>query len=173
MIMKKKFLEIGKIVGTHALAGEVRVQPWADSGEFLCSFKKMYYNEGAEKVSITRARVHGNVVIMKLKGVDNVSDADALRGRVLYIDRDDAKLPEGRYFISDLLGCRIVDAATGAELGVLEDIEPYPANEVYCVRTPGGKLAYIAAVDEFIASTDVDAGIISINVVEGMFEDEN
>lgn len=171
--MKKKFLEIGKIVGTHALAGEVRVQPWADSGQFLCSFKNMYYNEGSEKVAVTRSRVHGNVVIMKIKGIDNVSDADALRGRVLYIDRADAKLPEGRYFICDLVGCKIVDAKTEEELGVLDDVLQYPANEVYSVKTPSGKIAYIAAVDEFIAHTDIDAGIIKINVVEGMFDNED
>ncbi|MBE6765160.1 MAG: 16S rRNA processing protein RimM [Clostridia bacterium] len=171
--MKKKFLEIGKIVGTHALAGEVRVQPWADSGQFLCSFKNMYFGEGSEKITVARARVHGNVVIMKIGGVDNVSDADALRGRVLYIDRSDAKLPKGRYFICDLVGCKIVDAATDEQLGILEDVLQYPANEVYSVKTPGGKIAYIAAVDEFIAHTDIEAGIIKINVVEGMFDNED
>lgn len=171
--MKKKFLEIGQIVGTHALAGEVRVQPWADSGEFLCSFKNMYLRSGEEKITVTRSRVHGNVVIMKIKGIDNVSDADTMRGKVLFIDRDDAKLPEGRYFICDLIGCKIVDNESGRELGVLENVEQYPANEVYCVKTPAGKTAYIAAVEQFIAHTDIDAGIIKINVVEGMFDDED
>lgn len=168
--MKKQFLEIGKIVGTHALKGEVRVEPWADSGEFLLGFKKLYFREGEEGIAITFARVHKNIVIMKIKGVDHVSDADALRGRVIYVNRKDVKLPEGRFFIDDLIGLNILDAATGKQLGTLSDISKMPANEVYHVKTEDGKEHLIPAIESVIEETNPGKGYIRINMIKGMFD---
>ena len=170
----KKFLETGRIVGTHGVRGEVRVQPWADSGEFLTGFCKMYYDDaGARAVTIKGARVHKNIVIMKLEGVDTVEQADVLRGRVLYIDRADAPLPEGRYFVQDLIGLRVVDANTGAEYGTVEDVTTTVANDVYHMRGTDGKIHFIPAVDSVLAGTDLDAGTIAIRPIKGMFDDED
>lgn len=169
----KQYIEIGKIVGTHAIKGEVRVQPWADSSEFLLDFPVMYFHSGTQKLDILSARVHKNVVVMKIRGVDTVSDADALRGRILYIDRADAKLPEGRYFVCDLLGLHIIDAETGKDYGVLEEISSAHANEIYHVRRPGGKLNLIPAIDDVICQTNIEEGYIRINTMEGMFDDED
>ena len=63
----KQFLETGKITGTHGLKGEVRVQPWADSPEFLSEFDELYLDRGAKKIEITSSRVHKNMLIMKIK----------------------------------------------------------------------------------------------------------
>ena len=169
---KKQFLEIGRIVGTHALKGEVRVDPWADSGEFLLGFKRMYFGGNQPKaapVDIQSARVHKNIVILKIRGVDNVSEADALRGRVLYVNRKDVRLPKGRYFIEDLIGLRILDAGSGALLGILADVSKMPANEVYHVRTEDGAEHLVPAIDSVIAETNPDEGYIKINVIKGMF----
>ena len=86
--MLKQFLEVGKIVGTHGLNGEVRVECWCDGPEFLCYFKNLYYKEGAEKIQI-KGRPHKNIALVKIKGVDTIEQADMLRGTVLYINRDD------------------------------------------------------------------------------------
>ena len=75
----KQFLETGKITGTHGLKGEVRVQPWADSPEFLTEFDELYLDNGARKIVITSSRVHKGMLIMKIKGVDSIEDADRLR----------------------------------------------------------------------------------------------
>ena len=95
----KQFLETGKITGTHGLKGEVRVQPWADSPEFLAEFDELYLDKGAKKIGITSSRVHKNMLIMKIKGIDTVEQADALRNKVLYMNRDDVELEDGAYFI--------------------------------------------------------------------------
>lgn len=169
----KKYLEVGKIVGTHAIKGEVRIQPWADSGEFLLQFGIFYFNEGASKIKVIRSRVHKNVVVAKLDGVDTVEAADALRGKVLYIDRADANLPEGRYFIQDLIGLSVIDADNGTKYGVIEDVTQTLANDVYHIRGNDGKTYYIAAVDEVLAGTDLEAGTVSIHAMKGMFDDED
>ncbi len=169
----KKYLEIGKIVGTHALKGEVRVQPWADSGEFLLQFGIFYLNEGASSVKVVSSRVHKNMVIVKLKGVNSIEEADAMRGKVLYIDRADAQLPEGRYFIQDLIGLQVVDAENGTVYGVIDDVTQTLANDVYHVKAENGKIYYIAAVDQVLAGTDLEAGTVSIHAMKGMFDDED
>ena len=74
--MKKEFLEIGKIVGTHGVRGMIRIQPWSDNGEFLTKFKKFYLNNGQTKIDINKIAPHGNVVIAAVKGVDTIEDAE-------------------------------------------------------------------------------------------------
>lgn len=166
----KQYLEIGKIVGTHGIKGEVRIQPWADSGEFAAGFKRMYFGGGAERVDIVSARPHKNIVIAKLKGVDSIEQADLLRGKVLYIDRADAVLPEGRYFIQDLLGCSVVDADNGTVYGKVTGVSSTGANDVYHVTTPEKKEYLIPAIDQVLAEKDIENGIIYIHYMSGMFD---
>lgn len=93
----KAYLEAGQVVGTHGVRGELRVQPWCDSPGVLGGLRTLYWQEGGDPVPV-RSRVHKNVVLMKVEGVDTVQDAAALRGRVLYLDRRDLKLPGGTLF---------------------------------------------------------------------------
>lgn len=95
--MKQQFLEVGKITNVHGLMGEVRVQPWADSPDFLCQFKTLYVDKTHWPIRVERARVHKNMVILKLEGVTDVNSAMAMRNAILYIDRKDAHLPEGSF----------------------------------------------------------------------------
>lgn len=169
----KKYLEVGKIVGTHGVKGEVRIQPWADSGEFLLDFKKFYYHDGAEFFNVKSSRVQKNVVVAKLEGIDSIEQADTLRNRVLFIDRADAKLPEGHYFIQDLIGLRVIDADSGAEYGVISDVFNTGANDIYSVRTASGKESLIPAIDQVLAGTDLEAGTVAIHPMKGMFDDED
>ena len=92
--MKKQFLEIGKIVSTHGIKGEVRVQAWCDSSEFLTEFDTLYFDKGRTAVEVEEARVHKNVVVMKLAGVNDMNAAQALRNKILYMNRDDVELAE-------------------------------------------------------------------------------
>ncbi len=108
--MRKKFLETGKIVTTHGVAGEVRVYPWCDGPDFLLGFDTLYLDKGKQPVRVENARVHKNIVILKLAGVDTMDDALLLRNKVLYIDRDDVELAEGEYFVQDLIGLVVLDA---------------------------------------------------------------
>ncbi len=169
----KNYLEIGRIVGTHAIKGEVRVQPWADSPDYLLGFKQLYFDEGREQLDILSARVHKNIVIMKIKGVDTVERADELRGRVLFMNRKDAHLPEGRYFVQDLLGCQVVDADTGRVYGVLFDVSNTVSSDIYHIKSSEGKEYLIPVLDEVRDHVDLEQSIIFIHSMRGMFDDED
>ena len=97
--MIKEYLDIGQIVGTHGVRGEMRVNPRCDGPEFIKQFKTLYFDKKGEKpVKVISSRVHGNLALVKLEGVYTVEGATALRNRVLYMKRSDAKIPAGSYF---------------------------------------------------------------------------
>ena len=171
--MKKEFLEIGKIVSTHGLKGEVRVQPWTDSPEFLTDFSTLYFAEGKEKLTVEKARVQKNVVLLKLKGTETVEAANLLRGKVLYMARSDANLPENTYFIQDLIGLDVIDADDASVVyGKLTEVSPTGANDVYHI-TKDGKTVLIPAIRQVVIETDPDAGFMRIRPMKGLFDDED
>lgn len=172
--MIKEFLEVGQIVGTHGVRGEMRVNPWADSPEFLKQFKTLYYdNRGEKSVKVISARPHGNVVIVKVEGIDTVDAASALRNRVLYIRRADAKIAEGSYFIEELIGCRVLDADDeNICYGTLSDVSETGANDVWHIEKDG-KEYLIPAIPDVVISADVANDKVVIRPLKGIFDDEN
>ena len=171
--MKKKFLEIGKIVTTHGVMGEVKVYPWCDSPYDLCEFDLLYLNKGKMSVEVERARVHKNMVILKLSGVDTMEQAQKMRDQILFADRDDMDLEEGEYFIQDLIGLEVVDADTGESYGKLSDVSQTGANDGYHISKPGEKEKYIPAIKQVVIETDVDGGMMKIRPLKGLFDDED
>ena len=111
--MLQQYLEIGKVTNAHGVMGEVKVQPWCDSPEFLCQFKTLYVDKSYWPIKVERARPHKNMVILKLEGVTDMNGALAMRNAILHIDRKDANLPEGSFFLADIEGLEVRDAQTG------------------------------------------------------------
>lgn len=165
--MKEQYLQVGKITNVHGIMGEVRVQPWADSPEFLCRFQTLYVDKAHWPIRVERARVHKNMTILKLEGVTDVNSALAMRNAVLYIDRNDAQLPEGTFFLADVMGLEVRDAQSGQVLGQVADVLTLPANNVYVVRG-GQRELMIPAVPQFIEETNVDGGYLRVNLIEGL-----
>ena len=165
--MLQQYLEVGKVTNVHGLNGEVKVQPWADSPEFLCQFKTLYLDEAHFPMNVQRARVHKTMVIIKFEGPTDVPSALSLRNAVLYIDRSDVSLPEGAFFLADIYGLEVRDAATGEVLGKIADVLTLPANNVYVVRG-GARELMIPAVPQFIAETNVEEGFLRVNMMEGL-----
>lgn len=108
VIIMEQFLEIGKIVSVFGLKGEVKVQPWCDSPQFICEFDTLYYKSGTP-VIIEKSRVAKNIAILKIKDIDTVEQAQAIRNRILYMNRDDIELEKCSYFIQDLVGLTVTD----------------------------------------------------------------
>ena len=161
--MKERFIEAGEIVNTHGVRGEVKILPWTDSAEFLAKFRTLYI-DGAP-VRVLAARVHKQTVLARLEGVEDVNAAMRLKGRRVFIDRADAKLPEGGYFIQDIIGAEVV-TEDGESIGALAEVIDAPASMIYVVR--GERERLIPAVPEFILKTDADAGLIIVRLIEGM-----
>ena len=167
----KQFLETGKITGTHGLKGEVRVQPWADSPEFLAEFDELYLDKGARKIEMTAARVHKNMLIMKIRGVDSIDDADKLRDKVLYMNRDDVELDEDTYFVQDLVGLEVLDDETGEHIGRLADVSETGANDVYHINTDDGKEVLIPAIPDVVKGVSLEEGTMRIFKMKGLFDE--
>lgn len=165
--MSEQYLEVGKITNVHGLMGEVRVQPWADSPEFLCQFDTLYVDKSHWPIKVERARVHKNMAILKLEGVIDVPSALAMRNAVLYIDRADAHLPEGAFFLADIYGLEARDAQSGQVLGKIDDVLTLPANNVYVIRG-GERELMVPAVPQFIAETNIEGGYIKVCLIEGL-----
>lgn len=171
--MIKEYLEIGKITSTHGIKGEMRVQPWCDSPEFMKKFKTLYLDKKGEKPVKVSCRQGGNMVIMKVQGIDTVEEASKYREKVLYMKRSDAKLPEGTWFIQELIDCKVTDADDeNKTYGVISDVSQTGANDVWHI-SQGDKEYLIPAIPSVVISTDVAEGIIKIRPLKGIFEDEN
>ncbi len=165
----KKLLEVGKIVSVFGIKGEVKVQPWCDTPQFICDFDTLYYKSGTPVV-VERSRVQKNMVVMKIKGTDTVEDAQKLRNRVLYIDRDDVELDEGCYFVQDLIGLTVIESKDGKVYGKISDVSETGANDVYHIKDDDGREYLIPAIPDVIDSVDIEGGVMKITALEGLFD---
>lgn len=173
--MLKEYLELAQIVSTHGVRGELRVNPWCDSPEFACRFKTVYFDDKGEKpVKVISARPHGNVALMKLEGIDTVEQAQAMRNKILYMARKDAKLPEGSWFIADLIGCKAHDADDETKIwGTVTDVSQTGANDVWHITAENGKEYLIPVIPPVVISTDVENEKVFIRPLKGIFDDED
>ena len=168
--MLKQYLEAGKIVGTHGVRGEMRVECWCNSPAFLTKFKTLYLDEGRSPLSVT-CRPHKNIVLMTVKGVSSVEEADAYRGRILYIDRADVRLSKGEHFVQDIIGLKVTDADTAEVYGVVNDVLKTGSNDVYEMRGEDQKMYYIPVIPDIIDRLDFEAGAVYIRPMKGLFDD--
>lgn len=169
--MKKQFLEAGRIVGTHGVRGEMRVEPWCDSADFLKKVKTLYFDGGKTDAGLLSSRVHKSLLLVRLKGVESATQADLYRGKILYLDRNDVRLPKNRYFVEDLIGLHVIDDATGAEYGTVQDVFETGANNVYRIVNGAGEEFLFPAVDAMIAKTDIESGKLFVKPIPGIFGD--
>ncbi|MCL2300739.1 MAG: ribosome maturation factor RimM [Firmicutes bacterium] len=170
--MIRDYLEIGAIVGTHGIHGELRVNPACDSPEFFAGFDVLYYDaRGQRPVRVLSARPHKNVALLRLEGVDSAEAAQALGRRTLFFRRADARLEEGQFFIAELLGCEVFDAADPAlRYGAISDVSQTGANDVWHIKTPAGKEILIPVIDDVVKAVDVANGRVEIVMLAGLME---
>ena len=168
--MKQELIHVGAIVNAHGIRGEVKLNPVGFDPEFLAEFDR--FNIGGKETEVRPSRVHKSVLLLTLPGVEDMDAALALKGKSVSIYAEDVELPEGEYFDVELEGCTVLDDATGEELGKLKRVLHYPAHKVYEVK--GAREYLIPAVPGvFIASVDIDAGVVRIHNMKGLAIDEN
>lgn len=168
----KQYLEVGKINNTHGIRGEVKLVLWCDGVDFLRPLTVLYFDDRGEKsVGVKSMRPQKNFAILKLDGVDTVEQAEALKGRVLYCNRDDAVIDEGANYIADLIGCYVVDAETEEEYGKVCDVVNYGSCDIYDVEN-WGKHTLIPATPDIIKEINTEYQVIRINKMEGLFDED-
>lgn len=161
--MKLQFVEAGQIVNTHGVRGEIKVLPWMDSPEDLCSFDRCRI--ARRDYEIESARVQKTCALIKLAGVDTPEDAQLLRGKTMLVFRED--ISDDVIFAAELIGVEVYEGQTC--IGTVADVLDYPGNKVYVVR--GEKEYMIPAVREFILETDMQANRMQVKLLEGMNTD--
>ena len=164
----ENLLEIGQIVNTHGLRGDVKVMPWCDDPEIF--HELAYVLIDGEEYEIQKSSLHKNAVLLKLKGIDHINDAENYRNKVLTIPREElGELPEGTYYICDLLGCS-VETVNGRNLGKICDIIKTGSNDVYVVEDITKKQVLIPVIDEVIKSVSIDEKRIVIEPLKGLID---
>ena len=136
-------------------------------------FKTLYFDANGNKpVKITACRPHGNVVILKLDGIDTVEEAQKLRNKTLYMNRADAKLQKGDWFIQDLIGCTVYDADDNNKIyGTLTDVAQTGANDIWFIENDG-KEYIIPAIKDVVINVDVENESVFIKPLKGIFDEE-
>jgi len=163
--MKLQYLQVGEIVTTHGIKGEMKVLPWSDGPDFLPDFHRVRV-DGRDYL-VEHCRIQKTCNLLKLKGVDSVEDAQALRGEILEIYREDAS--DDLIFAAELIGVKVF--SDGVMIGQITDVLDYPGNKVYVIE--GDHTFMIPAVKEFVLDTNLLDNTMRVKLIEGMRTDEN
>ena len=163
--MKLQYIEAGEIVTTHGVRGDVKVLSFLDAPEMLCEFDRCRI--GGKEYEMEQVRVQKTCNLVKLSGIDTMEAAQALRGKMLELYRED--IDDEVIFAAELIGVEVY--AEGSCIGKIREVLDYPGNSVYVVK--GAYEYMIPAVKAFILSTDMEANRMEVRLIEGMRSDEN
>ena len=167
-----KYLEAGKIINTHSFKGEVKIQSWCDTPEFLTQFKEVFLDDkGESKLTVKKIRATNNLLICAFEEVETEEAAIKLKNKIIYVNRDDAALEEGAFFIQDLIGLKVFDFNDrSVKYGELADIFSNGANDIYVIKTEKDKNSEVLVpnVSAFVKKVSLEDGIF-ITPIEGMF----
>ena len=168
--MKQQYFEIGQIVNTFGIKGQVKVMPFTDDIHRFDELKSVIIekNKKTEMKEIEEVKYHKNMVLIKFKGIEDMNAAEALRNSYLKIKREDAKkLPKDTYFIADLIGCSVY-TEDGEYLGKVDDIYSTKANDIYVVKDEQGKQILLPGRKEVLKKIDIENETITVHLIEGL-----
>ncbi len=166
----QKNLEIGQIVNTFGIKGYVKVVPYVDNIARYDELKKVYIkNKNTEKeYEVEEVKYQKGMVLLKLRGIDKIEEAEKLRNSYLEVDRENAiELEEGEYFIADLIGLQVI-TDKGEKLGKLEDIYNTGSSDIYVVKDELGKQILLPAIEEVIKEISIQENKITVHIIEGL-----
>ena len=168
----EKYLEIGQIVNTFGIKGQVKVVPFTDDITRFDELKEIYVEKKNELklFQIEQVNYKKNMVILKLKGIETVEEAEKLRNCYLKIDRKDAKkLPKDTYFIVDLLGLDVY-TDEGKLLGKVDDIYNAGSSDIYVVKDELGKQILLPAIKDVLKEVDLENQKIIVHLIKGLVD---
>lgn len=169
----QQYLEAGKIVSTHGVHGELKLELWCDGVAFLKQVRHLYPSaQGGRPWRVAGLRAQGQMGLLRLEGVDDLDAARALRGQPLYFDRAEATLPAGRWYVADLIGCEVRDADTGRVYGVVTGVDHPGAQDIYTVKAPNGREYMFPGVDAFLKERNPPEGYILVTPIPGLLDDD-
>lgn len=169
--MKKDRFTVGKIVNTHGLKGELKVQYYTETLEDFEDFDYLLIEgEGDVKFEVESVRTSKNMVLLQFEKYNDINQVERFKNKEVYYLREDYEdLEEGLYYVVDLIGLKVVDQVKG-EVGILTDVLKNTAQDVYVIKKPDGGVFYMPAVEAFLDRIDIEAGFIYVKLIEGLME---
>lgn len=167
------FLEVGKILNTHGIKGEVKVQFLCDTAEDFFDIEKVFLDVNEKPCEISYMRMHKNNILIKFADINTRNDAEMLKGKYIYAYKKDIPLKENHYFIEDLKGCEIFDFESGKKYGIVKDIWNSGASDVYTVVDDDKKEYYLPIIPGTIKEIDTQNNKISVCPLKGVFSGED
>lgn len=165
----KEYIEIGKIINTRGIRGELKIEPWSDSPEALRSVRRFYFADGSSIAVLSSRVLSGRFLLATLEGINTPEAAEKLKGKVISARREEIKKAAGDVFICDMIGLPVIDCENGTVYGTLREVIDGVAQKIYSVKTENGDVL-IPAVPEFIREIDVEKGIF-IKPIAGFFDE--
>ncbi len=165
-------LRIGVITTTHGLKGEVKVFPTTDDPRRFDDCDEVILVTKKERLSlhVERVKYFKNIVIVKFKELNDISEVEGLRKGDLMVTRDNAvPLEEGEYFICDVIGARVVEE-DGTPIGTVKDVMETGANNVFVITTEDGREVLFPSIPECIKKVDTAGGEVVAHIMPGLME---
>lgn len=166
----KQLLEIGQIVNTYGIKGYFKVVPYTDDITRFEQLETIYVETKKElkEYTIEEVKYSKNLVLLKLKGIDDINVAEGYKNCYLKIDRKKAvSLPEDTYFIVDLIGLAVY-SDENMLLGEIVDVFPTGSNDVYVVKDELGKQTLLPAIGEVIKEVDITNKKMIVHLIAGL-----
>jgi len=165
-------IEVGKVINTHGLKGEIKVLPYSDEPERFRNFKEIIIRQNSTDVSfqVVSVKIIKNTAVLGLAGLSDIDYADKLKGSLVLIDIDELpSLPEDAFFVKDLVGCKVIDDGKGM-LGTLIDVFFTGSNDVYDVAREGKKNLLIPALKSVVQKVDLNEKTVLVKLPNGLYE---
>lgn len=166
----QEYFEIGQIVNTFGIKGELKVVPFTDDMERFEELKSIYIVKNKEllEFEIENVKYQKNLIILKFKNIPDMTTAEKYKGCYIRIHRKDArKLPEGTYFIADIIGSQVI-TDDGQILGKVDDIYNTGSKDIFVVKDELGKQILLPHIPEVILSIDVEKQIVTVHLLNGL-----
>ncbi len=164
----EKILELGKVVNTHGIRGEIKIQPWCDDPEVFDKLEYIYI--GGRRFELLRSRLHKNCVIALVEGISDINAAEELRNQIVTVEREQlGELPEGTYYIADLegLSVRTID---GEVLGTIDEVIKTGSNDVYVLKSQSKKPILIPVIEQVVKEVNLEEGYVLVELMKGLID---
>ena len=156
---------LGQVVAPHGVRGDLRIMPLTSNIQLFSDMDYLLLPDG-RRLHIVKARPHKNIMLVTVKEVASIEDAEALRGQKVSVYREDMpELPEGRYYVGDLIGLPVLDEE-GKRIGTFKDVLPTGSKDVYVIQPPEGRDILVANIPENIREIDLKNGRIIVRLPE-------
>lgn len=165
-----ELLRIGVITTTHGLRGEVKVFPTTDDARRFDDCDEVILIKKSEHipVHVERVRYFKNLVIVKFREFNDISEVEQLRKYDIMVTRENAvPLEEGEFFICDVIGARVVEE-DGTQIGIVKDVLETGANNVFVIETGDGREVLFPSIPDCIKKVDVEQKEVVAHIMPGL-----